>query len=147
MRSVLARRAPSTSLGAASGWRTYTRSVLSLIPISDANPTKNFHLVTLVLIGINVFVFFFVQPGFGTSTEATVYFYDNAPVPCQLAEECPDLQIKVVTTTGAEVGVISLRDDPSMVRFVGSLIFSTFMHGGFLHIAGNMLFLWVFGNN
>ncbi|HET7483484.1 MAG TPA: rhomboid family intramembrane serine protease, partial [Actinomycetota bacterium] len=31
--------------------------------------------------------------------------------------------------------------------FIGAMLFSTFLHAGFLHIAGNMLFLWVFGNN
>ena len=121
--------------------------MLSLIPISDANPTKNFPVVTVALIAINVLVFFFAQPGFGTNDEATVYFYENAPVPCQLAEECPDLDLQVVTTTGAEVGVISLGEQPTLTEFVGRLVFSTFLHGGFLHIAGNMLFLWVFGNN
>ena len=126
--------------------RTYTRSVLSLIPISDANPTRNFPLVTLLLIGVNVLVFFFVQPGFGTNERAAIYFYDNAPVPCQLNEECPDLEIQVVTATGAEIGVIAFQQ-PTLGEFTWRLVFSTFLHGGFLHLGGNMLFLWVFGNN
>jgi membrane associated rhomboid family serine protease len=34
-----------------------------------------------------------------------------------------------------------------LVSFVGAIVFSTFLHAGLLHIAGNMLFLWIFGNN
>ena len=121
--------------------------MLSLIPISDANPTKTFPIVTIALIAINILVFFLVQPGFGTSSEATVYFYENAPVPCQLPKECPDLDIEVVDATNRSVGVIALGDEPETTGFLGRILASTFFHGGFLHIAGNMLFLWVFGNN
>ncbi len=65
-------------------------------------------------------------------TEAsTAYFYEHAPVPCQLlSDRCP----RVI-------------EDPGLGEFVFSMVFSTFLHGGFLHIAGNMLFLWIFGNN
>jgi membrane associated rhomboid family serine protease len=109
--------------------------VLSLIPISDANPTRRFPIVTVVLIAINVLVFLFVQPGFGVSQEAAQYFYEEAPVPCQLAEECP------TRLFGDEIG------SPTLGEFSWKLLFSTFLHGGFLHLGGNMLFLWVFGNN
>ena len=115
--------------------RTYTRSVIALIPLSDANPTKNFPIVTVTLIAINILVFLFVQPGFGVSPEAAQYFYENAPVPCQLARECPTAVFPSAIAT------------PSLSEFVWSLVFSTFLHGGFLHLGGNMLFLWVFGNN
>ncbi|MDP9068065.1 MAG: rhomboid family intramembrane serine protease [Actinomycetota bacterium] len=109
--------------------------MLALIPISDANPTRNFPVVTIALIAINVLVFFFVEPGFGTSPEATQYFYENAPVPCQLADECP------ADFFPPEIA------EPTLSEFVWALLFSTFLHGGFLHLGGNMLFLWVFGNN
>lgn len=121
--------------------------MLSLIPLSDANPTKTFPLVTVVLIAVNVFVFFFVQPDLGTSSEATVYFYDNAPVPCQLTQECPELNLEVVGTRGQQVGTIALGDEPPVTEVFARILYSTFFHGGLFHIAGNMLFLWVFGNN
>lgn len=115
-----------------SGRRIYTRSVLSLFPISDANPTRTFPVMTILLIAANAFVFLFVQPDFGTSFEANVYFVEEAPIPCQLADDCPaDLPIP----------------ERSFTSFLWASIFSTFMHAGWLHIGGNMLFLWVFGNN
>ena len=48
--------------------------MLGLIPISDANPTRRTPVVTLTLIVVNVIAFFFVEPGFGTSGEAQVFF-------------------------------------------------------------------------
>ena len=114
----------------------------ALIPISDANPTRTFPIVTIALIAINVIVFFFVEPGFGTDDRATLYFYENAPVPCQVEEACPELAFQ--TTEGIENDVIPA---PSLGRFLLSAVFSTFLHAGFMHIIGNMLFLWVFGNN
>jgi len=127
--------------------RTYTRSVIALIPISDANPTKHFPIVTVALIAINIAVFFLVQPGFGTSNEATIYFYENAGVPCQLERECPDIALEAQTPSGEVVGPVELGEEPTLMGFLERLLYSTFFHGGFLHLGGNMLFLWVFGNN
>jgi membrane associated rhomboid family serine protease len=110
--------------------------VLSLIPISDANPTRSFPLVTILLIAANLLVFLFVQPGFGTSLEANVYFVEEAPIPCQLEGECP-----------AELVPGLPIPERTFTSFLWASIFSTFMHAGWLHIIGNMLFLWVFGNN
>ena len=114
----------------------------ALIPISDANPTRRFPIVTVALIALNIAVFLFVEPGFGTDDRATVYFYENAPVPCQLEDACPDLAFQ--TSDGIQTDIIP---DPSLGEFVVSAVFSTFLHAGFMHIIGNMLFLWVFGNN
>jgi membrane associated rhomboid family serine protease len=115
--------------------------VLSLIPISDANPTRRFPVVTVLLIAINAFVFVAVQPDFGTSLEANIYFVQEAPIPCQLEDECADF-----LRIGAGVPDIPIPERP-LTSFLWAAIFSTFLHAGWLHIIGNMLFLWVFGNN
>lgn len=114
--------------------------MLGLIPISDVNPTRRKPIVTLVLIALNVFVFFFVEPGMGTDLEATRYFFQEAPIPCQLQSECPP-QVSFGPGTSVEI------PEPGLGGFLVSMIFSTFMHAGLLHIGGNMLFLWIFGNN
>jgi membrane associated rhomboid family serine protease len=105
--------------------------MLGLIPISDANPTRKFPVVTVVLIVINVLVFL-QEPGLGTGQQASIYFFRNAPLPCQLTDVCPG---------GLPVS------DRGLGSFLWAALFSTFLHGGFLHIGGNMLFLWIFGNN
>ena len=115
--------------------------MISLIPISDANPTRRFPIVTVALIILNLVAFFALEPDFGTSAESTEYFVQTVALPCQLENECP-----------AEVQYYANRppvDIPerSLPSFIGAILFSTFLHGGFFHIAGNMLFLWVFGNN
>ena len=116
--------------------------MVSLIPISDANPTRGFPVVTVALIVANIVAFFFLQPGFGTSPEATNYFAENVAVPCQLQDECPDRPVQY----SEETDPVDLPER-SILSFIGAVLFSTFLHGGFLHIGGNMLFLWVFGNN
>ena len=116
--------------------------MVSLIPISDANPTRRFPVVTVALIVMNVIAFFALQPGFGSTPEATNYFAENVAVPCQLQDECPDRPVQY-----SELEEPVQIPDRSLLSFVGAILFSTFLHGGFLHIAGNMLFLWVFGNN
>lgn len=114
--------------------------MLSLIPISDANPTRRFPLITVALIAINV-VLFFMEPGLGQTAESSEYFIRNAPIPCQVEDECPTA---IRVEHGAPPVPIPERD---LTSFLASTIFSTFLHAGFLHIIGNMLFLWVFGNN
>jgi len=60
----------------------------------------------------------------------TLFFYEQAAVPCQLVDRCvPGIQ------------------DRGLSSFLVAIIVSTFLHAGILHIAGNMLFLWIFGNN
>ena len=117
--------------------------MLALIPLSDANPTRRFPIVTVILIAINAFVFFAVQPDFGSSIEANVYFVEEAPIPCQLEDECEEF-IGIETELGVQALEIPER---SFTSFLKASVFSTFLHAGWLHIIGNMLFLWVFGNN
>jgi membrane associated rhomboid family serine protease len=128
--------------------QTYTRRVFSLIPISDANPTRRTPVVTIGLIVANVIAFFFIQPDFGSGPEASEYFFENAPLPCQAAEvvgndsvDCP-----VGTFQIPQVGEVTIPERGTL-SLLGAVLLSTFLHAGFLHIIGNMLFLWVFGNN
>jgi membrane associated rhomboid family serine protease len=113
--------------------------VLSLIPLSDDNPTQRTPFITIGLIALNILAFF-REPGLGTNIQSAVYFFKNAPVSCQLADKCPD---------AVQIGVNVAVDIPhrSLFSFLGAVLFSTFLHAGWLHIGFNMLFLWVFGNN
>lgn len=113
--------------------------MLSLIPISDANPTRRFPIFTLAFIALNV-IAFFTTPGLGQTAESSEYFIEHAPLACQLEDTCPD---------GFELpgGEIFEIPDRNFFSFLQSVVYSTFLHAGFLHIIGNMLFLWVFGNN
>jgi membrane associated rhomboid family serine protease len=121
--------------------------VVSLIPISDANPTRRTPYMTIGLIALNVLAFVFLEPSFGGGRDASAYFFENAPLPCQAAEvfdpgstQCPAGRFRFAG------GIVDIPDR-DLASLLGAVIFSTFLHAGFLHIGGNMLFLWVFGNN
>jgi rhomboid family protein len=114
--------------------------VLNLIPISDANPTRRFPIVTIALIILNVLAFFFVEPDFG-GIGAQNYFLTHVALPCQL-----DLDVSCPSRVQTGSGIVTIPER-DIVSFVGALLLSTFLHGGWLHIIGNMLFLWIFGNN
>jgi membrane associated rhomboid family serine protease len=103
--------------------------VLTLIPISDANPTRRFPVVTVGLIVVNV-IAFLQEPLTRGNVALTRYFYEQAPVPCQLIDRC---------VPGIE--------ERGLSSFLVAVVVSTFLHASLLHIGGNMLFLWVFGNN
>jgi len=96
-----------------------------LIPIKDINPTERFAIVTLVIIVLNIAVFLYEL---ALGPQAGEMFVDSfALIPARLFSRIPE---------------------PSHAVPAGAAIFtSMFLHGGFLHIAGNMLYLWIFGNN
>lgn len=131
-----------------------------VIPLRDENPTRRFAVITAVLIAANVFVYFFVQPHtFAATTEfepgeARVeeeieFLYRHAAIPCELRQGEP------LTVAQLEAGCDAPGPDElgrAAIPFAEknvllSALFSMFMHGGLLHLAGNMLFLWIFGNN
>ncbi len=90
-----------------------------MIPIRDRIPTHSFPIVNYALIALNVVVFIF-QWLAGPNQEAMIYEY--ALIPANV-------------TAGFDVGDVS------------DILTSMFMHGGLMHILGNMLYLWIFGDN
>ena len=116
--------------------------MLSLIPISDANPTRRVPFVTIGLIIANV-IMFFREPIFKGGEALSRYFFSNAPIPCQLPAECPS---GVQFVSGQDAINISIPQR-GLGSFLWAVLVSTFLHGGWFHLGGNMLFLWVFGNN
>ncbi len=98
-----------------------------MVPLRDNNPTTITPYVTYGLIIANILVFLYQLSL--TPQQLQEFFYTAALVPCQLSSTCP-----------------SSLDNQVIPEWM-TLITSQFLHGGFLHLAGNMLFLWVFGNN
>ena len=97
-----------------------------MIPLKDENPTELTPVVTIALIIANLAAWVLLQ-GAGTNLrvlEASVWQY--GAVPCELTHACV-----------RQYGGLGWAE----------LLTSMFMHGGWEHIIGNMLFLWVFGNN
>ena len=137
---------------------------LAVIPLRDNLPTRRRPVATILLIAINVAVFLLVQsPLRGTDVvriqTGTVridselrFDLEYAAIPCELTQGRP-LTINEIGKTFVQ-GDTSACDhnDNSPPLFPGknvylAVITSMFLHGGWLHLGFNMLFLWVFGNN
>lgn len=116
-----------------------------LLPIGDDNrDRRTTPYINYVLIGLNILVFVFLQ-GLGSNYEFTYAF---ATVPAEIVTG-KDLvtQDRVVQDplTGQRFRLPGLQVTPITVYI--TLITSMFMHGGIAHIFGNLLFLFVFGDN
>jgi len=105
------------------------------LPLRDNNPTIHFPVVTVGLIVVNVLVFIY-ELSLGPDVNAFIASYGT--VPYEITHNT-DLN-------GLSRGVSTVHQHgPPIIQL--TLITSMFLHGGFLHIFGNMLFLWIFGNN
>ena len=109
-----------------------------MFPYRDDNPTLATPFVTMVLIGLNVAVWVLVQ-GMGSDPQLSQSVCELGLIPGEyLGRLAPGQTIPL----GPEMGcVIEARSEWY------TPITSMFLHGGWLHLIGNMWFLWVFGNN
>ena len=132
-----------------------------MIPLRDENPTSRFPIVTVGLIIACVVTFLIVQPSASRSIDSPAasevvdqvrFTYQYAAIPCELVRGRP--------LTVAEIGATQLRGDTTACdtspsgrtafpakSIALSILVSMFLHGGWIHLLGNMVFLWVFGNN
>jgi len=136
-----------------------------VIPLRDDNPTRRRPIATIVLIAINVAVFLLVQsPLRGTDTvqvggtpvriDSQLRFdLEYAAIPCELTQGRPLTVNEIVKTySQGDNSACEHHEGNSPPLFPDknvylAIITSMFLHGGWLHIGFNMLFLWVFGNN
>ena len=116
-----------------------------VFPLYDDNTDRTTTpIVNYILIAINILVFVFLQQ-LGTNDRFT-YAFSTVPEEIRSGQDrtTPD-RIRQDPVTGQELLVPGLQPTPFSVYL--TLLFSMFMHGGIAHIAGNMLFLWIFGDN
>ena len=94
-------------------------SVADMFPIRDHNPSERVPVVTYALIAANIVVFLLMLNAFSNDRALLAIYDDWAMVPARVSNG----------------------------QAYHTLFTSMFMHGGFWHLAGNMLFLWIFGDN
>jgi len=115
-----------------------------LFPIGDDNRGRTITpIVNYVLIAVNVLVFVFLQ-GLGSNDKFT-YAYSTVPGEILTGKDIVTRTASVQHFTGQTIEVPGLQPTPVPVYL--TLITSMFMHGGIAHIFGNMLFLFIFGDN
>jgi membrane associated rhomboid family serine protease len=90
-----------------------------MFPIRDHNPSTRVPYVTIGLIVVNVLIYLWGLGALDTNRALSQFYFDYALLPVRL-------------TNGENYT---------------ALVTSMFLHGGFMHLAGNMLFLWIFGDN
>jgi membrane associated rhomboid family serine protease len=134
-----------------------------LLPLKDNIPTLRFPIVTVVLIAINVAVFVWQltasgDPGTASSpqlaqagaSERDQVAIEYGAIPRELTEPgtycVPQLRRGEPAPCGPR-SEIEEQEDVDQAPWWLTIVTSMFLHADILHIAGNMLFLWVFGNN
>lgn len=118
-----------------------------MLPLKDENPTRRTPFITVTLIAVCVWVFFSWQPMLGGSVEeATIFAFENAAVPCEVVQGRP-LTVDQIRTGLCDIGSATAPAAFPDKSVWLSLFMSMFLHGSLLHLGGNLLFLWIFGNN
>ena len=109
-----------------------------MFPYKDDNPTVLTPVVTVGIIALNVIAWVFVQ-GLGTGEMLARSLCDLGLIPGELLQTAPP-----GSSTPLGPGMVCVVDpEPNYFTLVSSM----FLHGGWFHLIGNMMFLWVFGNN
>ena len=113
-----------------------------MLPLKDNVPTRSFPAVSVALIAVNVVVYlyeFFLwfdpvtagRPSLGAKLYGQ-FVVEFGLIPCRFGDICPP---------GLDT-VLAGAPAPALTIFT-----SMFVHGGLLHVGGNMLYLWIFGKN
>ncbi len=116
-----------------------------MIPIRDLNPTRIRPVVTIALIGLTIAAFFFWQPQ-ASELENQRFVYANAAIACEMTSAGPLTLEELQTGTCTEGSTPAEELFPDKNVYLAALV-SIFLHAGIVHLAGNVWFLWIFGNN
>jgi membrane associated rhomboid family serine protease len=114
-----------------------------VIPLKDDIPTRRTPVITIALIVINVIVYFAFEQGLwdlGTTGNERVFEYGAIPVEIT---HPGTMCVSDAAMTQIQCGHFHASQAPFWVTVFTAM----FLHGSLLHLGGNMLFLWIFGNN
>jgi membrane associated rhomboid family serine protease len=134
--------------------------------MADENPMRRFPFVTVALIVACIGVFFLIQPSRSyhfdeggiaervDDFEDLEFAVDNAAIPCELVQGRPLTEDEFHDTYETSSGdgdechpsQDGRKHNPGKVVYL-ALLFTMFLHGSIPHLFGNLLFLWIFGNN
>ena len=116
-----------------------------VFPIGDDNrDRKTFPIVNYLLIALNIFVFIYWQR-WGQNTEFTLGY---SAVPAEILTGRDIVTQSLAQKDPITGNIVELPGlGPTNIPVFLTLFTSMFMHGGLAHLGGNMLYLWIFGDN
>jgi membrane associated rhomboid family serine protease len=124
-----------------------------MLPLRDDNPTRHRPVVTWLIVGLCLFAYFVWQPTpFEDTQDDLAFSVEHAAIPCEVAQGRPlSVDEARATFSFGDVEACGLGQ-PRPELFPDKLVYpailvSIFLHGSLIHLLGNLLFLWVFGNN
>ncbi len=138
-----------------------------MLPLKDNIPTRAFPVVTVVIIVLNVLVYFGLEQGGLSDVGNQKFVAEYSFIPYELShpgkicglrarstegvpvrsDSAPLCEGKTVATSGGQTTIARVTQDRNQPNVFLTILTAMFMHGSLLHIGGNMLFLWIFGNN
>lgn len=126
-----------------------------MLPLRDENPVRRPPILTWLIFGACVAVYLAWQPSpFEETPEDTFFYLENAAIPCEIGQGRPlDVAEVEATFVNGDTQSCGITAEGGSVPFDAdknvwlSMVTSIFLHGSLVHIAGNLLFLWVFANN
>ena len=128
-----------------------------VIPVHDVNPLRRTPWVTYALVAINVVVFLLIpaspgtvasQPGPAALCRQAAFYDRYAAIPHELVTDQPLEFVPSGRPVITPHGIVCAPERPKYHKSPPlSVLFSMFLHAGWLHLLGNMLFLVIFGNN
>ena len=128
-----------------------------MLPVHDVNPVRRTPWVTYALVAVNVVVFLLSpmshsvvgDPPRAQECRIVAFLDQYAAIPREVIDnrQEPTGATGQVGRQGSRVGCVETRPAPYEKKPYLSVLYAMFLHGGWLHLLGNMLFLYVFGNN
>lgn len=132
----------------------HSDTFVAVLPLYDDNPVRRKPVLTWAIIAACLAAYFLWQPSpFGNDVEDVTFNLANASVPCEVVQGRPlDFQEVDATFNRGIQNACDIDGGASPAFEPGknvwlSVVTSMFLHGSVIHIGGNLLFLWVFGNN
>jgi membrane associated rhomboid family serine protease len=127
-----------------------------MIPVQDENPEPTTPYVTIGLIVACFVVFLFWEPSFGSAAEQNTFFFCQAEIPWETTHQenladggAPALRALTADfgAKDAEAVQTTVQQNCAEKNWWLAIFVAMFLHGGWAHILGNMLYLAIFGNN